>query len=106
MRGTEQRSDMQAQKACCAELYSHEGIRLLLGEAFHPGGLALTARVAQLLQLGPEDRVLDVAAGLGASARYLARTIGCRVEALDLSTWKTTGRDRCYPFTGEPVAGI
>jgi ubiquinone/menaquinone biosynthesis C-methylase UbiE len=41
--------------------------------------------VAELLELRGEDRVLDVAAGLGASARHLARTIGCRVEGLDLS---------------------
>lgn len=85
MSGSDPTPRAEALKACCAELYSREGIRLLLGEALHPGGLALTARVAALLELRRQDRVLDVAAGPGATARYLARTIGCRVDALDLS---------------------
>lgn len=86
MRGNDELSYAQATKACCAELYSHEGIRLLLGETLHPGGLALTARLAELLELKREDRVLDVAAGLGATARYLTRIVQCQVEGLDLST--------------------
>lgn len=86
MKRSDQASPAEALKTCCADLYSRDGIRLLLGETFHPGGLALTARVAELLGLEREDRVLDVAAGLGASARHLAGTIGCRVDALDLST--------------------
>ena len=77
---------MQATKACCAQLYSHDGVRLLLGETLHPGGLALTARLAELLELRREDCVLDVAAGHGASARYLTGALQCRVETLDLST--------------------
>jgi len=76
---------VQAVKACCADLYSHEAIRLLLGETLHPGGLALTGRLAELLRLGSADHVLDVAAGFGTSALFLARTVGCRVEGLDLS---------------------
>ncbi len=86
MRGNEELSHAQATKACCAELYSHEGVRVLLGEALHPGGLALTARLAELLELKREDRVLDVAAGVGATACYLGRIVQCRVEGLDLST--------------------
>lgn len=85
MRGGEEAADARASKACCAELYSHEGIRLLLGETFRPGGLALTARLAELIGLRREDHVLDVAAGLGASALYLARGVGCQVEGVDLS---------------------
>ncbi len=76
---------IQAVKACCAALYSHEAIRLLLGETLHPGGLGLTGRLAELLRLGSADHVLDVAAGFGTSALFLARTVGCRVDGLDLS---------------------
>lgn len=35
--------------------------------------------------LGPDSRVIDVGAGYGGSARYLAREYGCEVVALNLS---------------------
>lgn len=73
-------------KACCASVYSGAWATFLLGDSFHPGGLALTERLGALLNLGPDSRVLDVAAGRGASAMHLARQFGCRVTALDLSS--------------------
>jgi sarcosine/dimethylglycine N-methyltransferase len=36
-------------------------------------------------ELGPHSRVLDVGAGYGGAARYLADTYGCQVTALNLS---------------------
>jgi SAM-dependent methyltransferase len=72
-------------KACCAALYESDWARLLLGETFHPGGLALTERLGALLGLGPGDRVLDVACGPGSSALHVAATFGCRVVGTDLS---------------------
>ncbi|MBI3910986.1 MAG: methyltransferase domain-containing protein [Armatimonadetes bacterium] len=72
-------------KACCASLYEAGIVRYLLGESFHPGGLALTGRLGEALGLGPADVVLDVACGQGASACYLAKTFGCRVVGVDLS---------------------
>lgn len=39
----------------------------------------------RLLPLGPETRVLDLGAGYGGSARYLARCFGCHVTCLNLS---------------------
>ena len=74
-----------AVKTCCADLYAQDWVRLLLGDAFHPGGAALTRHLGTLLQLGPEDHVLDVASGPGASALELARTFGCRVTGVDYS---------------------
>jgi sarcosine/dimethylglycine N-methyltransferase len=35
--------------------------------------------------LGSDSRVLDIGSGIGGSARYLAKTYGCRVVALNLS---------------------
>ena len=70
-------------KSCCATIYESEFARLLLGDTFHPGGLALTARLGELLELKPGQRVLDVAAGKGESAIFLAKTFGCEVVGVD-----------------------
>ncbi|WP_393916742.1 glycine/sarcosine N-methyltransferase [Halostreptopolyspora alba] len=42
-------------------------------------------RMAEKLELTPDTDVIDVGAGYGGSARYLARTFGCRVTCLNLS---------------------
>lgn len=70
-------------KTCCANLYESDWARLLLGDSFHPGGLALTERLGALLELGPGRRVLDVASGKGTSAIHLARRFGCEVVGVD-----------------------
>lgn len=72
-------------KRCCAAVYESDWARLLLGDSFHPGGLALTERLGERLHLAPEDVVLDVAMGRGTSAIHLARRFGCRVIGVDLS---------------------
>ncbi|MFQ5859706.1 MAG: class I SAM-dependent methyltransferase [Anaerolineae bacterium] len=73
----------EAVKTCCAALYESDWARLLLGESFHPGGLALTERLGELIGLQPGWRVLDVAAGQGTSAVFLARRFGCQVVGVD-----------------------
>jgi arsenite methyltransferase len=70
-------------KTCCARAYQSEWAKLLLGDSFHPGGLALTERLGHALALRPGMRVLDVAAGRGTSAIHLARTFGCEVVGVD-----------------------
>jgi arsenite methyltransferase len=70
-------------KACCAAVYASDWARLLLGESFHPGGLALTERLGTLLDLGPGKRVLDIAAGQGTSAIFLAQRFGCEVIGVE-----------------------
>ncbi len=74
-----------ATKACCANLYASDWAGLLLGESFHPGGLALTERLGGLLGLTADSRVLDLAAGRGTSALHLARVFGCHVVGVDYS---------------------
>lgn len=73
-------------KTCCAAAYSSDWAKLLLGDSFHPGGLALTERIGTLIGLGPDDRVLDIASGKGTSALFLARRFGCRVIGIDYSS--------------------
>lgn len=72
-------------KQCCAAAYDHDAVRLLVGDPLHPGGAQFTERLAQILNLGPDSRVLDVAAGRGASALALAARFGCEVTGLDYS---------------------
>lgn len=70
-------------KTCCAALYESEWVKLLVGDSFHPGGLALTERLGHLLALQPGHRVLDVAAGQGTSALFLAGHFGCEVVGVE-----------------------
>lgn len=75
----------QQVKSCCAAAYGSDWARLLIGDSMHPGGSELTVRLGASLGLGPESRVLDVAAGRGASALTLAQSFGCEVAGIDLS---------------------
>lgn len=90
-------------KSCCVDLYQSEWARILLGESLHPGGLLLTERLGQLLALGPGVRVLDVAAGNGASAAYLVERFGCHVTGVDLGAKnvRAGARKAAEPNLGE-----
>ena len=72
-------------KQCCAAVYDSDASKLLLGDSLHPGGTELTERLGRMLNLGPQTRVLDVAAGRGTSALTLATRFGCEVIGLDYS---------------------
>jgi arsenite methyltransferase len=76
-------ADTTELKTCCAAVYQSEWARVILGESFHPGGLALTEYLGASIGLGPGQRVLDVAAGLGTSAICLAQRFGCTVVGVD-----------------------
>jgi SAM-dependent methyltransferase len=70
-------------KVCCATFYQSDLVRMLLGDLFHPGGLALTRHLGEVIELGPTDRVLDVACGRGTSDVHLTERFGCHVTGLD-----------------------
>jgi arsenite methyltransferase len=71
-------------KACCADLWSHPGIRLLCGEALRPGGADLTVHALEVLALPEGARVLDMGSGPGTTLSLLARS-GLRPLGLDYS---------------------
>lgn len=71
-------------KACCAACYGNDAVALVLGESYHPGGLALTRRLAERLRLRSGQRVADIAAGPGATARLLAADYDVTVDGVDL----------------------
>ncbi len=70
-------------KVCCATFYQSDIVRMLFSDVFHPGGLALTRHLGEEIELGPVDRVLDVACGRGSSAVHLAKHFGCHVTGVD-----------------------
>ena len=81
-------------KACCAAVYGSGLVDLLLGGRLHPGGDELTRRLADLTGIGPGDRVLDVASGLGTTARLLSAERGAVVRGVELSSRLVVQADR------------
>jgi arsenite methyltransferase len=58
-------------------------VRWLLGGELHPGGTALTRRAFDLIELGPDDRLLDVGSGDGATVLLAAEERRCRAVGLE-----------------------
>src|ERR1043165_5910378 len=54
-------------------------------DQFHTRGLAATAELATLVGITGGMSVLDVGAGIGGPARFLAATYGCKVVGVDFS---------------------
>jgi 2-polyprenyl-3-methyl-5-hydroxy-6-metoxy-1,4-benzoquinol methylase len=69
----------------CCTVYEQPWVEELLGESFHPGGLALTERSIASLGLPKGASVLDVACGTGVSAQALAGA-GYEVLGIDASS--------------------
>jgi arsenite methyltransferase len=80
---TDLATSLETLKLCCAAAYDHDAVRILVGDALHPGGAQLTERLGQLLNLTPASRVLDVASGRGDGALVLADRFGCELVGLD-----------------------
>lgn len=88
-------ADAETAKACCAAAYGVDLVELFLGASYHPGGAALTRRLAELVVLRRRDQVLDVAAGIGTSALLLAAEYGVEILGVDLGTRQVDrARDR------------
>jgi ubiquinone/menaquinone biosynthesis C-methylase UbiE len=72
--------------ACCADFYSSEAVRLLLGDSLHPGGEELTRELLEMAGAAAGRALLDVGGGVGVSAVLAARECGCEVSVVDRST--------------------
>ncbi|HEY78095.1 MAG TPA: class I SAM-dependent methyltransferase [Dehalococcoidia bacterium] len=72
-------------KRSAAELYESCAFDQLLGESLRPGGLELTARVADIAGVAQNSTVLDIACGKGTTVVFLAGEYGCKVVGIDLS---------------------
>jgi len=54
-------------------------------ETLHPGGFALTRRTAELADLKPGFKVLDVSSGRGTQSVFYAKEFGVEVTGVDIS---------------------
>jgi hypothetical protein len=72
-------------KSCCAGFYELPIVSMLLGDSLHPGGPALTRKLAEVAMVGRETAVLDLACGRGESGRVVASHYGCPVLGVDYS---------------------
>lgn len=88
-------------QSCCAGFYELPIVTLLLGNELHPGGPALTRRLAGIALVGRDARVLDVACGRGESARVLAAHFGCRVIGIDYSAKNVRHANELARHTGQ-----
>jgi sarcosine/dimethylglycine N-methyltransferase len=66
----------------------------------HYGGLAAVAALGRLAGVDGRRRVLDLCAGLGGPARFLAWSTGCRVTALELNRGRAGGAARLTRLVG------
>lgn len=80
--------------ACCAAFYEQEWVQAVLGDSFHPGGADLSARLVRGLYLPSNSQVLDVACGIGTTARLMARDFGLTVVGLDASAANVARAER------------
>lgn len=67
------------------ELYESGTFEKALGEAIHPGGLSLTKRMAEVLEVDKSHKILDIACGKGTTAAFLSQEYGCCVVGIDPS---------------------
>jgi sarcosine/dimethylglycine N-methyltransferase len=78
-------------------IYNHHNDHCSVGlyddgqESIHEAMYKTVVTMASLLPLNESSIVLDLGAGYGGAARYLAKTTGCSVDCLNLSK----GQNRC-----------
>ena len=65
--------------------YESPALRKAIGPALRPGGLELTERAARFCGLAPDDRVLDVGCGIGATANFLQEHFRVAAVGIDAS---------------------
>ena len=54
-------------------------------DEFHIGGRPASVHLFDQLNLSPDDAVLDIGAGIGGTARFVAQTYGSTVTGIDLT---------------------
>ncbi len=80
----------KATKETIARAYESRHFNETLDEVLHPGGLELTARVAEVAEISSESSVLDISSGRGTTSCFLAQQFGCYVTGVDISLLSTS----------------
>ena len=75
-------------KKSVASIYETETLGSLLKGIFHPGGLDLTKRAAEIAQAHAGNQVLDIACGTGGGCCLFAEAYGCTAVGIDISEKK------------------
>ena len=78
-------SESQQTAACCAQFYEQNWVQTILGDSFHPGGIDLTSRLVDSLQIETGESVLDVACGIGTTSMLVGERCGATVTGIDFS---------------------
>jgi arsenite methyltransferase len=64
--------------------FSYFEIQALMGTTKHMGGLEATRELIAICRIQEGQTILDVGCGVGATAVYLVKEVGCRVAAVDI----------------------
>ena len=73
--------------ACCAQFYEQDWVQTILGDSFHPGGIELTKRLINSLNIRKGDQVLDVACGMGTTSLLIDEQFESSVTGVDFSEY-------------------
>src|SRR6476620_10990489 len=66
----------------------------------HYGGIGAVDVLIERTAMRSSHRVLDICAGLGGPARWIAHRVGCRVTGLDLTTSRVVAARRLTERVG------
>ena len=80
-------TDSNQTAACCAQFYEQDWVQTILGDSFHPGGTDLTKRLINSLSIRKDDRVLDVACGMGTTTLLVDEQFETHVTGVDFSEY-------------------
>lgn len=78
-------SDDKSERESLDEINYYDYMAMVGMPYFHWGGLKASDRLAELLSIGEDTRVLVVGCGTGYSACWIASNTGCQLTGIDIS---------------------